>query len=78
MYNYIITFYFLSFIFITHLLSESSNFLRFGNFGKPFSVVKPTLIKLNDSNAVNSSVKPTIVVLRQLSRFNSVICYRIK
>lgn len=58
----------------THLLSDSSNFFSFGSFGKPFNVVSPTFIKLSVSNAVNSSVRPTIFVLRQLSKFKSVIC----
>lgn len=57
----------------TNLLSESSNFFSFGSFGKPFNVVSPTFIKLSVSNAVNSSVRPTIFVLRQLSKFKSVI-----
>lgn len=57
-----------------YLLSDNSNFFKLGNFGKPFNDVKPTLIKLSVSNAVNSSVRPTIFVLRQLSKFSSVIC----
>jgi len=49
-------------------------FLRLGNFGKPFRLVRPTLIRLNDSRALNSFVRPTICVLRQLSRTSSLIC----
>ena len=58
---------------IAYLLSDNSNFFKLGNFGKPFNVVRPTLIKLNDSNAVYSSVRPTMLVLLQLSKFKSVI-----
>lgn len=58
----------------TYLLSESSNFLRLGSLGNPFNDVRPTLIKLSDSNAVYSSVSPTILVLLQLSKLSSVIC----
>lgn len=60
----------------THLLSDNSNFLRLGNLGKVLNDVRPTLIKLSFSNAVNSSVKPSIDVLRQLSRLSSLICKR--
>ena len=58
----------------THLLSDNSNFLRLGNLGKLRNDVRPTLIKLSFSNAVNSSVKPSIDVLRQLSKLSSLIC----
>lgn len=54
------------------LLSESSNFLSLGRVGKPFRVVKPTLLRLSISRLVYSSVRPTTLVLRQLSRFNSL------
>lgn len=57
-----------------YLLSDNSNRVRFGSFGKPLSVVRPTLMRLNASRAVKSSVRPTMFVLRQLSKFNSVIC----
>lgn len=60
--------------FVVYLLSDNSSFFRLGNLGKPFRVVRPTLIRLSDSRDVYSSVRPTILVLRQLSRFNSVIC----
>jgi len=49
-------------------------FFRFGKFGKPLSVVRPTLIRLSDSRALKSSVRPEICVDRQLSRFKSTIC----
>lgn len=52
-------------------LSLNSSLCKFGNFGKPFSDVKPTFIRLNTRKFVKSSVRPTILVLRQLSRFNS-------
>lgn len=49
-------------------------FLRLDKFGKPFKLVRPTLMRLNDSRETNSFVKPTICVLRQLSRTSSLIC----
>lgn len=61
-------------IFSTHLLSLNSNFLKFGSLGKPFNDVRPTFMRLRDSKLQNSSVRPVIVVLRQLSKFNSLIC----
>lgn len=61
------------FFIIAHLLSDNSNFLRLGNLGKFFNVVKPTFIRLSFSNAVNSSVKPSIELLRQLSKLSSLI-----
>lgn len=51
----------------------SITLLRLGSFGNPFRLVRPTLMRLRDSKSTNSSVNPTIAVLRQLSRFNSVI-----
>lgn len=60
----------------THLLSDNSNFLRLGSLGKLLSDVTPTFIKLSFSNAVNSSVKPSMLVLRQLSKLSSLICGR--
>lgn len=54
-------------------LSLSSNFWRLGNLGNPFKLVRPTLIKLSDSKLTNSSVNPTMVVLRQLSKLSSLI-----
>ena len=48
-------------------------FFNFGNFGNAFSVVRPALIKLNDTSDLNVSFKPEICIDRQLSRFNSVI-----
>ena len=48
-------------------------FRRFGRLGKPFSVVRPTLMRLRDSRSLKSSVKPSICVARQLSRFKSLI-----
>lgn len=44
-----------------------------GNFGKPFKLVKPTLIKLRLRKLVYSSVRPTIAVLRQSSKINDSI-----
>lgn len=55
------------------LLSLSSNFLRFGSLGKPFSDVKPTFMRLRISKLQNSSVNPTMFVLRQLSKLSSFI-----
>lgn len=54
------------------LLSESSSFLNFGSFGKPFNVVRPTLLRLKISKLTYSSVSPIMLVLRQLSRFSSL------
>lgn len=48
-------------------------FLRFGSLGNPLRLVRPTFIKLRDSRLTNSSVRPTMLVLRQLSKFNSLI-----
>lgn len=48
-------------------------FLRLDSLGKPFRLVRPTLMRLSDSNAINSSVRPTICVLLQLSRTSSLI-----
>lgn len=56
-----------------YLLSDNSNFLRLGSLGKFFSDVRPTFIKLSFSKTVNSSVKPSMEVLRQLSKFSSLI-----
>lgn len=44
-----------------------------GNLGNPFKLVKPTLIKLRLRKATYSSVRPTIVVLRQSSKINESI-----
>lgn len=55
-------------------LSLSSSFFSLGSFGKPFSEVRPTLMRLSLVRFANSSVRPTIFVLRQLSRFSSVTC----
>lgn len=44
-----------------------------GSFGNPLRLVRPTLIRLNVSRFVNSSLRPTMLVLLQLSRFNSAI-----
>lgn len=60
------------------LLSESSSFLSLGSFGKPLSVVSPTLLRLRFSRLMYSSVNPTMVVLLQLSRFSSFTCNEIK
>lgn len=56
-----------------YLLSLNSSFLKLGSFGKPLREVRPTLIRLKLSRLTNSSVNPTMQVLRQLSKFNSVI-----
>jgi len=48
-------------------------FLRLGSLGNPLRLVSPTLIRLSDSRPTNSSVRPTMVVLLQLSRFSSLI-----
>ena len=49
-------------------------FRKLGSLGNPLRLVSPTLIRLSDSNPTNSSLRPTIVVLLQLSRFSSFIC----
>lgn len=50
-----------------------TTFFRLGSFGNPLRLVRPTLIRLNVSRFVNSSLRPTMLVLLQLSRFNSAI-----
>lgn len=62
------------YLIIDYLLSLNSNFLKLGNLGNPLRDVKPTLIKLKTSKLQNSSVRPTILVLLQLSKFKSLIC----
>jgi len=52
---------------------QTYTFFRFGKSGKPLSVVRPTLMRLSDSRALKSSVRPEICVERQLSRFKSAI-----
>ena len=46
-------------------------FFNLGSPGNPFNDVNPTLINDKFSKLLNSSVSPTIVVDRQLSRFSS-------
>lgn len=57
-----------------YLLSESSNLRKLRNFGKFLSETSPTFMRLRLSKAENASVSPSIFVLRQLSKFNSLIC----
>ena len=45
---------------------------KLGRAGKPFKVVSPRFIILNDSKLVYSSVSPSIVAALQLSRISSV------
>lgn len=56
-----------------YLLSDNSSLFKLLNFGKFFSEVKPTFIRLKVSNDVKASVKPSIPVLLQLSKLSSVI-----
>ena len=46
-------------------------FFNLGSPGNPFNDVNPTLINDKFSKLLNSSVSPTIVVDRQLSRLSS-------
>lgn len=55
-------------------LSDSSSFFSLGSLGKPLSEVRPTLIRLSLVRLAKSSVRPTMFVLRQLSRLSSVTC----
>ncbi len=56
------------------IIIKELTFFRLGKLGRPFSVVRPTLMRLNDSKFLKSAVKPSINVALQLSRLSSLIC----
>lgn len=58
--------------------NEPLTFFKLGNLGNPLRLVRPTLIRLSDSKLMNSSVRPTMLVLLQLSKIRSFICNKNK